>query len=374
MKSPTTSNSNRRAILWATLFIITAHVGARAEGLLDSINSEVSALYEKSKDAIVKVHAQRQLQLGNAPFIPSHRVGTGFLVAGDGLLLTAAAVVEGADSCWIDWRGEQVPAKIIGRDQRSNVAVLKVDPVKCVGEGQQMPFLPEGNSDELRVGSMVIAIGFPYELPSAPVVGFVSGFDIKRGSHVFVTSHIRAVCKLSPGQGGGPLLNTRGEVVGIAVAARMDDQCYALPINAAKKVSADMLECGQARHGWVGLGVGERTKRDDATGAQSFQVYVQQVFSNTPAAEAGFRDKDILIKIYTNEIRQIDDLLNTIFYHRNGDRVQFTILRDGQQQQVSLVIGTQPHEETADTQVLLPFPTVNPQGQFPTVVPAAESR
>lgn len=373
MKSPT-SISSRRAFLWVALLSLTAHTCLRAEGLLDSINAEVSALYEKSKDAIVKVHAQRQLQLANVPFMPTHRVGTGFFISNDGLLLTAATVAEGTDTCWIEWRGERVPAKILGRDQRTNLAVLKVDPVNCVGQGREMPFLPQGNSDDLRVGSMVIAIGFPYELPSAPVVGFVSGFDIKRGSHLFVTSHIRAGCKLSPGQGGGPLLNTRGEVVGIAVAARPDDQCYALPINAAKKVSADILESGQARYGWVGLGVGERRNTDNATGLQNFQVIVQQVFSNTPAAEAGFQDKDVLIKIYTNDVRQIADLLNAIFYCHSGDRVTFTVSRNGQEQQVPLVVGTQPPEEAAGPQMLPPFPPDKFKGQFPTVIPAAETR
>ena len=156
---------------------------------------------------------------------------------------------------------------------QTNLALLKIEPES----GTATPFLLQGNSDELRVGSMVIAIGFPYDMPSEPVVGFVGGLDVQRGGHLFAPSHIRAECRLKPGQGGGPLLNVRGEVVGIAVAAHMDDQCCALPINAARKISADILESGQPQHAWVGLGVSERQLAINPTQSNQWQVFIQQM-------------------------------------------------------------------------------------------------
>jgi serine protease Do len=365
--------SKRRASTLAALLGVVTVANLRAAGLLETIDSEVSSLYEKSKDAIVKVHAERRLQINNLSLSPAHRVGTGFFITGDGLLLTTDAVVDEADACWIEWHGEHVPAGIVGHDPRTNVALLRIDPEKCVGVGRQMPFLREGNSDELRVGSMVIAIGFPFELPSAPSVGFVSGIDIKRGSHVFVTSHIRAGCKLSRGQGGGPLLNVRGEVVGIAVAADTDDQCYALPINAVQKVRADFLKFGQAQHVWVGLGIAERRKIEPSSGLEDLQLIVQQVFSNTPAAQAGFQDHDVLVRISTNHVRDLADVLNTIFYHRSGERVSFTVLRDRQEHTFDLTVGTQPVPQPIAG---APLPQSSPNGpsQLLTIVPAAQSR
>jgi serine protease Do len=354
--------------LWVTLFVVTTTTAVFAAGLLETIDQEVSSIYEKSREAIVKIHAQRQFQIGGLSFVPSYRIGTGFFIDRDGHLLTAATVVEDADTCWIDWHGQRVNARIIGRDPQTNLALLKIEPEAGTGT----PFLPQGNSDELRVGSMVIAIGFPYDLPSAPVMGFIGELNIQRCGHLLATSHFRAECRLKPGQGGGPLLNVRGEVVGIAVAAHMDDQCIALPINAARKISADILEFGQPQHSWVGLCISERQLAINPSQSDQWQVFIQQICSNTPAGAAGFRDGDILVSITSNDVHRAADVLNTMFYHRVGDKVEFTVLRNGQEQKLLLVVGSRPAEEAFDSP---PIPQIGPPrqpGQWSTVVPASQ--
>jgi serine protease Do len=358
------SISRRRITVGAAFLVIASTTAVFAAGLLETIDQEVSAIYEKSRDTVVKVHAQRQLQIGNLPFSSSHRVGTGFFIDKDGHILTAATVVDDADSCWIEWHGQKINARIVGRDPQPNVALLKIEPTDNSGT----PFLPQGDSDELRVGSMVVAIGFPYDLPSAPVVGFISGVDIRCGNHVFATSHIRASCRLSPGQGGGPMLNVRGEVVGIAVAAHADDQCYALPINAAHKICADILQFGQPQYTWVGLGVSERQLAINPTVSNQWQVFIQQIYSNTPAAVAGFRDGDTLLSITSNEVHRSADVLNTMFCHRVGDTVEFTVLRDGQEQKLLLVVGARPPQESFSAQPQ----SLKPPSQWLTVVPASQ--
>ncbi len=307
----------------------------RAGSLLESMDQEVSAHYQKAKDAIVKVHAQYAASFAGYPLAAAHRVGTGFFVDAEGRLITSASVVDGTTNCWVEWRGENLPAKLLGRDPLTNLALLQV--------AQRTPFLTAGNSADLRVGSMVIAIGFPYDRPSEPSVGFVSGFDIKCGAHSFVTSHFRAGCRLRPGQGGGPVLNARGEVVGIAVAAHQDDQCYVLPMNAAKKIVADLRDHGAPQYGWIGLSVTERPLAA-ISNAPQWQVFVEQVYSNTPAAAAGFQNRDVLLTIHTNAVGRAADLLNTMFHHNSGDKLAFTVLRKGATQEVQLVVGTRPAE------------------------------
>lgn len=374
MKLPTSVSSGRALTI---AFLLSAVRTVHAGDLLESINTEVSSIFDKSKDAVVKIHATRQPLITGLPLVPAHRVGSGFFIDGEGRLLTAAAVVEDADKCWIDWRGQRVPAQIVARDLITNLAMLKVDPSAIVGAEPNTPFLALGNSDDLRAGSMVIAIGYPYDLACAPSVGFVGGIDIQRGTRLFVTSHIRTGCKLSPGQGGGPVLNTRGEVVGIAVAALPNGQSYALPINAAKKVVADFQQCGEARHGWVGLNVSQRRPAGTEPGLVETRVYVQQVFSNTPAALAGFQDDDLLLTISTNEVHHLADVLNTMFYYRAGDCVTFTVLRNGEKREVELVVGARPVEETTTT-VLVPLPSFapvrTPARPLPTVVPAVDEK
>ncbi len=370
MRLPASISKWRLATVIAVLSVL-AGGSPRAATELELMDDAVSSLYQKSKDAIVKVYAETSLPVaGRIPFRMPPRAATGFFIDGDGHLLTVATVVQGADSCWIDWQGQRVPAKVLGCDPDTKLALLKVDPGQCVGAGQALPFLTQGNSDDLRIGSMVIAIGFPYDMPSMPTMGFVGGLDIKCGAHTFMTSHFRVNCRLSPGQGGSPLLNPRGEVVGMAVAAHGDDQCYALPINAARNVSDELLHAGTTQHGWVGLSVAERRFLPGPAGVNLWQVYVQQIYSNTPAAEAGFHDQDVLLRICTNEIHRAADVLNTMFYHHCGERIKITVLRDGQRQEVSLIISKRPQIEQVVMSPYPPFPFLQPGIVLPAVEPA----
>jgi serine protease Do len=358
------------ALLLGTLSVaVTVKADSQPVGGLESINQEIASIYEKSCDAIVRVHADRDLWLGHFPFVSNHRIGTGFFIDSSGRLLTSATLVDDGDHCWIDWRGQRLTARIVGRDPHTNLALLQAELEQAAEANRRTPALPHGNSDELRIGSTVIAVGFPYDLPSAPVVGFVGGFDAKCGGHVFAIPHIRANCKLSPGQGGGPLLNARGEVVGLVVATHQGEQCYALPIHGVQKVVADIMHYGEPRHGWVGLGVAERQVGPPAAVSNQWQVSVREVFSNTPAAEAGFREGDVLVRIHTNDVHRLGDVLNSVFYYRCGETTTVTMVRDGQTNRVSIVIGQRPTRATAQSaRRLVPNP---PSNQTPAAIPAA---
>ena len=131
------------------------------------------------------------------------------------------------------------------------------------------------------------------------------------------------------------MLNARGELVGVTVAAHGDDHCYALPITAARKIWTDILERGQPRHGWVGLEVTEKNP-------QNPYLLVAQVFSNTPAAAAGFVTGDRLVRIETNSVRCLADLLNAMFYRPAGERVPFTVRRADTEHEVVVVVGEWP--------------------------------
>jgi serine protease Do len=229
--------------------------------------------------------------------------------------------------------------------------------------GSPTPCLNFGSADSLRVGSMVVTIGFPYDLPSAPAVGFVTGLDIKCGARVFPVSYVRASCALRPGQGGGPMFNAHGEVVGIAVATPSDDQCYAVPIGAVQKVCADLEQFGQPQCGYVGLSVTER--QTTAASQPEWHVVVQEVASNSPAAAAGFREADVLLRICTNEIRRSADVLNTMFYRRSGESVKMAVLREGVTQELTIAVGKRPVETET--------PVVNAP-TTPAIVPVSDNR
>ena len=323
------------------------------------MDAEVTGLYDRTKDAIVKIHAERAAQLAPSQFGPAHRVGSGFFLDDQGRIVTAGTLVEDAASISIDWQGRRIPARLIGRDPITNLAVLQIK------NEPPTPYLTPGNSDNVRIGSMVIAIGFPYELPSAPVVGFVAGVDINSGQHFFSVSHIRAGCRLSPGQGGSPLLNSRGEVVGLVLAAHGVDQCYSLPMNAVKKLCADIVAHGAAQYPWVGLNVVDKF----VTNSAQAQVVIRDVLTNTPAAQAGFQTNDILLRIATNEIHRTADVLNTMFYRCAGETLVMTVVRTAITQELSVVVGQRPSElEVSPPAVPLPVRAI------PQVLPASEIR
>ncbi|MEI8315370.1 MAG: S1C family serine protease [Verrucomicrobiota bacterium] len=330
--------SNRRRLAVAVCLLVMLPRSGRTASTLEMMDAEVAGLYQRSQDAVIRVHAEGTTDPSRASLGPAHRVSSGFFIDAAGRFITAATLVEDAAKIWTDWHGRRLSAHLLGRDPRTNLALLQLD------ADQLTPFLPLGNSDDLRVGSMVVAIGFPYELPSAPVVGFVAGLDISCGRRVFPVNHIRAGCRLSPGQGGGPLLNASGEVVGLVVAAQGDDQCYALPVKAVKKICADITTHGTPQYPWVGLDVSEHQFTNTPAGPPQWEVFVREIFSNTPAATAGFQGRDILLSIATNDIHRSADVLNTMFYRRSGETVSIAVLRAGTTQEVKLVVGQRPSE------------------------------
>jgi S1-C subfamily serine protease len=355
----------------------------RAESMLELVNREVAAIYERSKFAIVKVHASRPYMATGRQTIQWQRVGTGFFIDTNGTILTTSSVAEQGETFWIEWDNQKIPMRLVGSDPHSRLAVMKIDAEKFPTAQIKTPLLPVGNTSDLKVGSLVILIGHPYDLPSAPSVGFVGGFDIQCGGHYFVTNHIRSTSRLSPGQQGGPLLNIRGEVVGVPVAAHLDDQSYAVPIQAAKRIWTELLEKGRVDYGWIGMTVTERAvpsatpTNAPSTGALPMpitEVVVTQVLPDTPAARAGLTNGDVVMQVYTNDVRRIADVLNTMFGFRDGDQLPVKVLRNDAMMQLNMIVAPMPATTARNARSLAPSSTATnatPAIKMPPVVPAS---
>ncbi len=322
---------------------------------LQEIEGQVRSIHERAREALVKVHARRELTGGELDLIPVHRIGTGFFINDKGRVLTAASVVQDADTCQIEWQSREHPARVIGRCARTNLALLEMDSVT------ETPGLVLGDSQMLRVGSILLAIGFPSGMPSTLLMAMVNGIEIRAGNHVFATSHIRADCNLRPGMAGSPLLNTRGEVVAMAVLAHSMDGCYALPALAIKRVCDDLVEFGEPRYCWAGLDVTARTHSQ--LGADSplhSSLVVRAVMDDTPAAAAGFRAGDRLMRIDNRDVRGLADVLDPMFLHHSGDRIPFTVLRGRKEIDLSLVVGSRPHAASSPRPRRLSQPMIVP--------------
>src|SRR5207302_6132709 len=248
--------SNRRlastALFFTTAAAALGSVGffQNARAVEDSLSEKVRAVFDRAKSAVVKIEATDEH--GNLS-------GTGFFVDPNGVLYTCYSVGGESHNIVACNGALKYPATRLAADPHSGIAILKV-------EAEKVPFLPLGKSRDLAVASMVMSIGYPMDLPVAPNVGCVGGFDLKRAGRYFATSHIRANVPAQRGEGGAPLLNMNGEAVGILISSfESGSGCFALPIEAAEKVRSDFMRFGEARPGWLGIKFGATPNEADGS-------------------------------------------------------------------------------------------------------------
>jgi serine protease Do len=276
------------------------------ESSTSSISREVKEIFEKAGKAVVKIRGTDE---------HGDLSGTGFFVDPAGMIYTAYSVGGDTDNLTIEFDGKTYPARTMMADLRSGIAILKADIAT--------PALPIGKSDSLEVATPVMAIGYPLDLPSTPSFGMVAGFDRKFLDRYFSTTHVRVNLPTQRGEAGAPLLNFKGEVIGILVAQiENGSACYALPIDAAEKIHNDFIRFGEARHGWVGLTVAQAPKPVEGSTAE-----MTEIMKDTPAYGSGIKAGDVLIQVGKTKVRQPEDVIDASFFITAGDTVPITVVR-----------------------------------------------
>ena len=296
---------------------------APASGVFDKIASEVSGVYQKAAPAVVRIRASDG---------PEQLSGTGFFVDNQGTILTAYAVVGQAKEATVETGGRTYTAKVLGRDPRSGVALMKI-------KAGETPFLLFGESGHLRPASAVVSVAFPYDLKAEPTFGLVAGFDVKYLTRFFATTHIRANLPIKPGQIGGPLLDSQGKVVGILMLEIDEGKaCYALPVEAAAKVAADIERFGEPRHGWMGVGVMPDRSRPE----RGAPVFVDRLYKGTPAEKSGLKAGDEVLTIGDRPVREPSDVLDSAFFASVGEKVPVKVRRNGKEQTFTITVASRP--------------------------------
>jgi len=286
-----------------------------------TISREVKEIFTRSAKAVVKIR-------GNDKH--GKLSGTGFFIDPAGTLYTAFSVGADADDFTIELDGKEIPARQVMADRRSGLAILKVD--------VPTPALPIGHSKELEVATPVLTVGFPLDLPQTPSFGMIAGFDRKFLGRYFSTTHLRINLPTQRGEAGAPLLNFKGEVVGILVSS-VDNSaaCYALPIDAAEKIRADFVRFGEARHGWIGINVAKAPAVLEGSRAQ-----FTDIMPGTPAADSGAKAGDILLQVGRTAVREPEDVIDASFYITAGDTVPITVLRGDEKLTFNVEAGFHP--------------------------------
>src|SRR3989440_3173000 len=309
MRRLSSSSSTEGFRLLAKLAFLAAAASLSAQQIPESATSlsrEVKDVFGRCAKAVVKIEASDQ---------PGKLSGTVFFIDPPGTLYTAYSVGGEADNITVEFKGKKYPARQLMADLRSGIAMLKVDLAS--------PVLPIGNSEPLEIATPVVAIGYPLDLAETPSFGMIAGFDRKCFGGYFPTKHLRVNLPPQRGEGGAPLLNLKGEVVGILLYTfENNSSCYALPIEAAEKIRADFVRFGEPRHGWIGANVAEASAPVEGS-----RAVTKDIMKDTPAAESGMKPGDVVLQIGRTKVHEPEDILDASFFLTAGDVVPITVMR-----------------------------------------------
>jgi S1-C subfamily serine protease len=294
--------------------------------LLDAYSSAVIHAVETVGPAVVKIDAGR----GG---------GSGVLFTPDGLILTNCHVVENSGPLTVVMTdGRSLRADLIGQDADTDLAVIRVD-------GSAMPFATLGDSRAVRVGQIAIAIGNPYGFHHSVTAGVVSalGRSLRARSGRLMDDIIQTDAALNPGNSGGPLVTTRGEVIGVNTATILPAQglCFAIASNTARFVAARLIRDGRIRRSYIGLAgqtvpIPRAVARENQLAVTS-GVFVVSVEPNSPAAAAGVKDGDVVLAFAGTPVTGVDDLHRLLTEEKIGEPTAITFLRSARRRKVTML-------------------------------------
>lgn len=297
----------------------------------------ITTTYEKKESPMSFPFDLKQFFGEEEETTPSQGLGSGFFFNEQGYILTNAHVVDGAASIEVTLQNQKEPhrAKLIGLDKELDVAVIKIE------NSPKMPFLSLGNSDQTRIGDWAIAIGNPYGLDHTVTLGIISakGRPIVAGKGVQDTqtyeNMIQTDAPINPGSSGGPLLNLKGEVIGINTAVSMTGQGlgFAIPVNAVADILDELISKGKVTRPWLGVALLDIKTLDPKTKAylnitKNEGILIKQPLKDSPAAKAGIKPYDQVLEINHQPVNTVEEFIKFIKQKTKiGDTVKLLVLR-----------------------------------------------
>ncbi len=264
-------------------------------------------------------------------------LGSGFIISADGYIFTNNHVIEQADKILVKLSdGKEYEAKVIGRDAKTDIALIKIKP------SENLPLAEMGDSEKLRVGEWVVAIGNPFGLEQTVTAGIISAKGRVIGAGPY-DNFIQTDASINPGNSGGPLFSLDGKVIGIntAIVAQGQGIGFAIPINSAKEMLPDLKAKGKVTRGWLGISVQDITediaksmKLKDRNGA-----LISDTFKGDPADRAGLKAGDVITEVNGKKVKDTHQLLILIASLRVGDKIELKFLRDGVEKTTHAVVA-----------------------------------
>ena len=272
---------------------------------------------------------------------PQMSQGSGFLVSADGYIMTNAHVVKGADKITAVLNdGREIDATVVGSDSHTDIAIIKI-------EGTSFPFLQLGDSDEMDIGEWVIAIGNPFQLEASVTVGVISAKGRQNLRITDFEDFIQTDAAINPGNSGGPLLNLKGEVIGIntAIVSRTGGYMgigFAIPSSMAKNIMSQIIDKGSVTRGFLGVSL----QPVDKDLADAFNLpkpegaLISEVIKDSPADKAGLKQGDIILEYNKISIKSLQSFRNEVSLMNPGTTIELKINRKGQILSIPVTLGT----------------------------------
>jgi len=321
--------------------------------------SDFSMAAERTVNSVVHVKTQTTMQPVFNPWSDffgyqqqphvQEGSGSGVIISGDGYIITNNHVIEGAEKLRVTLNNNKdYEATVVGRDPSTDIAVIKIDE-------EALPAIVWGNSDDVRIGQWVIAVGNPFDLTSTVTAGIVSAKarninllsrERNNGEEVFpVESFLQTDAAVNPGNSGGALVNTKGELIGINTAIQsrtgaFAGYSFAVPSSIARKVSRDIIEFGHVQRAFIGVRIEEVTQEvAKEKGVKEVSgVFVSSLSEGGAAAESGIESGDIIQKIDDRPVNNVPQLQEQVSRYRPGDKVKVAVWRAGKQQVVDVTL------------------------------------
>lgn len=340
-----------------------------AVAMLKKLDEGFTAVFEKVAPAVVVIEATKAVPADEArpfdlfdrddeqfdgkrerdwsrPQEPVQSEGSGFIIRADGYVLTNRHVVIGSEKVEVrGFSGQRWDASLVAEDERTDIAVLKLD-------AEHLPVIQWGDSDALRVGQLVCAIGAPYNQDYSFTCGWVSGKGRNNllgqsSSKPLFEDYIQTDAFINPGNSGGPLFDVEGRVIGMntLVNGLGRGLAFAIPSSLLRDVSEQLIETGRVQRPWLGVRItslqSSRTLREQFPGIEN-GVVINTIEAGTPAAESELQPGDLLTAVDAKPLRDAHDLIRYVQRKKIGATLKFTLFRKGEKRTVSLVTAEQP--------------------------------
>lgn len=334
-------------------------------------NRTVSDLVDRLKPAVVNISVTQVITTGGIPQFQSpfgkedpfndfwkryfgnqeqrefkkKGLGSGLIISSEGYIVTNNHVVQKAKDITVILNNKkQYPAKVIGTDPKTDIALIKIE------SSEELTVAPLGDSDKLKEGDAVLAIGNPFGLAETVTAGIVSAKGRMIGAGPY-DDFIQTDASINPGNSGGPLINYYGEVIGIntAIIATGQGIGFAVPVNMIKEVLAQLKEKNKVTRGWLGVSIQEVTPElaksfglKDAAGA-----LISDIIPDGPAEKAGFKRGDIILGFNGKGIKDAHELPRNVAALAPGDKATIKVLRDGKEEEIAVILGELKEEAVA---------------------------